>query len=52
MVKFYMKELLTKQFANIYPNGKNFLTSDQWFYYFLKRYEFDSNDKNFLASDQ
>jgi hypothetical protein len=35
-----MKELLTKQFANIYPNDKNFLASDQWFYHFLKRHGF------------
>jgi len=35
-----MKELLTKQFADIYPNGKNFLASDQWFYCFLKRHGF------------
>ena len=40
MFKFYIKELLTKQFANIYPNGKNFLASDQWFYHFLKRHRF------------
>jgi len=45
MVKFYMKELLTKQFANIYPNGKNFLASDRWFYCFLKRNGFSLRRK-------
>ena len=37
MVKIYMKEILIKDFAHIYPNGENFLASERWFYSFLKR---------------
>ena len=37
MVKTHMKEILTNQFAHIYPNSENFLASERWFYGFLKR---------------
>jgi hypothetical protein len=29
MIKLYMKEILIKDFAHIYPNAENFFTSEQ-----------------------
>jgi len=45
MVKIYMKEILIKEFAHVYPNSENFLASERWFYGFLKRNGFSLRRK-------
>ena len=49
MVKIYMKEILIKEFAHVYPNSENFLASERWFYSFLKRNRFSLRRKTKIS---
>lgn len=45
VAKFYMKEVLIGEFAQVYPDGENFLASERWLYGFIRRNGFSLRRK-------